>query len=181
MTYEELLAAAQQNPAEADFHSLRMSFARSPLYNPYDRDSQSLNTLREAMVARDYDTALGALHKLLDGCYVHIEAHITADYIYTVLGDPAKASYHRAFARGLLDSIYHSGDGHQPESAFIVIDVSEEYTLLHVMGFRPSGQALLQHEGHWIDALDAEHRETGEKIKIYFNIDLPHNWLHDHL
>jgi hypothetical protein len=181
MTYQDLLAAAQQNPVEADFHSLRMSYTRSPLYNPYARDTENLKILRAAMHEGDMEAALNAVAILLETNYVDIEAHITADYIYTRLGDETKMQYHRQFARGLIDSIFNSGDGREPDSAFIVIDVAEEYVLMQVMGYRPSGQALLQHEGHWIDALDALHGETGQKIKVYFNIDLPKNWLRDHL
>lgn len=181
MTYYDLLAAAHQNPDGADYHALRMSYAQSAQYNPYARDAEHLKILRAAMHAGDLEGALEAVDALLDASYVNIEAHIAADYIYTRLGDEAKMQFHRLFARGLINSIFESGDGREPDTAFIVIDVAEEYVLLQVMGFKPSGQALQQHNGHWIDAMDAEHLVSGDRITVYFNIDLPRKWLDSHM
>ncbi len=181
MTYAELLAATKQDPIEADYHALRMAQTRDESYHPYANDSDNLKRLREALEAQDWPAALEAIDALLAFNYLDIEAHIAADYVHTRREDAERALYHRAFAKGLLDSILASGRGRDYQTAWIVIRVAEEYAVLRVLGLKPHGQALQQHEGHWFDMIEAEHRETGRMVRLYFNIDLPRNWLDDHM
>ena len=180
MTYHDLLAAVQQHPAGADFHALRMAYARSEAYAPYNHDLDAVEALRDALPAADYAAALDAIARLLAVSYLDIEAHIAADYVYLQLDQPDRSAYHRAFAQGLLGAIYDTGDGQDFSSAFIVLAVPEEYTLLRMMGLRPRSQALIQHEGHWFDVIDATHAQTGAPVRVYFNIDIPHAWLQTH-
>ena len=58
--YHELLALAQAQPQGADFHSLRMAYARSDAYNPYGGDVRSVERLRQALHAAHPDAALEA-------------------------------------------------------------------------------------------------------------------------
>jgi len=180
MTYHDLLAAAQQKPAEADFHTLRMAYARSEAYAPYSHDVEAVEALREALPAADFEAALAAIARLLEASYLDIEAHIAADYVYTRLDRPDRSAYHRGFAQGLLGAIYDTGDGRAFDTAFIVLAIPEEYTVLRMMGLRPGGQALVEHEGHWFDVIDATHAQTGVPAKVHFNIDIPHAWLQHH-
>lgn len=177
MNYSDLLAAAQANPVDADYHSLRMAYARSDAYMPYASDTDNLQALQAALPAQNFDAALNAIQGLLDFCYLDIEAHMAADYVYTLREETDHANYHRLWARGLIQAILATGNGRDAESAFIVLSIPEEYTLLRVLGFRPAGQRLIQHEGHWFDVLNGQHTESGEAVELYFNIDLPRQWL----
>jgi len=179
MTYREMLALAQQNPQDADFHALRMAYTRSAEYAPYSHDAERVATLGRALRAGDLAAALEASLALLDWNYLDIEAHMAADYVYTSLGDETESAYHRAFARGLIAAILATGDGHGPGGAFIVISVPEEYTVLRVLGLRAIQQALHQIDGHWFDVVDVQHRTTGASMQVYFNVDLPRGWLSD--
>jgi hypothetical protein len=179
-TYHDLLAAAQQNPAGADFHTLRMASARSDGYAPYSHDVEAVEALGRALPVADFDAALEAIARLLDASYLDIEAHIAADYVYTRLSQPDRSAYHRGFAQGLLKAIVDTGDGRDFSTAFIVLAIPEEYTVLRMLGLRPRGQALVEHEGHWFDVIDAAHGQTGAPAKVHFNIDIPHAWLHHH-
>ena len=180
MMYHDLLAAAQQNPAGADFHTLRMAYARSDGYAPYSHDVEAVEALGRALPAADFDAALGAIARLLDASYLDIEAHIAADYVYTRLSQPDRSAYHRGFAQGLLRSIVGTGDGRDFSTAFIVLAIPEEYTVVRMMGLRPRGQALVEHEGHWFDVIDAAHAQTDAPATVHFNIDIPHTWLQIH-
>jgi len=179
--YRDLLAAAQQNPEQADFHSLRMAYTQSDEYHPYAPDAEHLNALQQALNEGDFAAALTAAQGLLEDCYLDIEAHMAADYIYTNLEDYPRATYHRTFARGILNAIMGTGDGRSPETALIVIDIREEYTLCRILNMRPSGQRLIHHEGHWLDVLTVQHPESGARLDLHFNVDLPKNWLHHRL
>ncbi len=180
MSYADLLAAAQENPVEADFHALRMAYAQSEDYAPYTHDTDNVELLSHALRADDLSAALTAVLNLLQFNYLDIEAHMSADYIYTRQDDAPHAAFHRAFAQGLLRSIIESGTGRDFSTAFIVISVPEEYTLLRVMGLRHSSQSLSNHDGHWYDVLDVTNA-AGQAAKVYFNIDLPRNWLQRNL
>jgi hypothetical protein len=181
MTYDDLLASAKSDPEGADYHTLRMAYARTDSYTPYIQDAENVGKLREALRDGNTGAALEAIDHLLAQNYLDIEAHIAADYVYTLLERYDQSAYHRTFARGLIQAILATGDGRGYDTAFIVLSVSEEYTVLRVMGFAPTGQQLIHHEGHWFDVLNGRHQESGGTISVYFNIDLPRRWLHDHL
>ncbi|NDJ74644.1 MAG: DUF4919 domain-containing protein [Chloroflexi bacterium] len=177
MHYEDLLAAVQQQPEGADYHALRMAYICSPQYAPYIQASDALEALRAALHTGDWHAALDAIDQLLDHNYLDIEAHMAADYVFLRLDQEKDALYHRTFASGLLDAILATGNGRSPETAWIVIAVQEEYTVLRVLGLTPSGQRLIQHDGQFLDVLDAEHNTSGQMLQLYFNVDLPRDWL----
>jgi hypothetical protein len=181
MTYDDLLDAAKDDPESVDFHTLRMAYTRARSYAPYMQDAGSVKRLREALRDGDAEGALDAVDDLLALNYLDIEAHMAADYVYTKLEAYDQSAYHRAFARGLIQAILATGDGRNYDSAFIVLNVSEEYTVLRVMGLVPTRQRLVEHQRHWFDVVDGRHPESGEMIAVVFNIDLPRAWLRDHL
>lgn len=176
MSFQDLLANAQQHPDIADYHTLRMAYARSPEYAPYVHDLEGVERLRDALQCGDHEAALAAVGRLLAFNYLDIEAHMAADYIYTVQEDAERSAFHRMFARGLIDAIYHTGDGRSPETAFIVLSVTEEYLLLRLLGLTPGGQRLVVQDGHELDVFDVRD-PNGHEQQVYFNIDLPRRWL----
>lgn len=177
MHYEDLLDAAREQPEGADYHTLRMAYVRSDVYFPYRDDTEDLNALGRALHAGEFETALEVIDHMLAQRYLDIEAHMAADFVHLRLGDEARSAFHRAFAQGLLAAIRATGDGQRFESAYIVIDVPEEYTLLRTLGLRATGQATMEHDGQWFDVLTAEDTRTGQASKVHFNIDLPRRWL----
>ena len=181
MTYDELLAAVKADPEGGDYHALRMAYTRTDAYAPYVQDAENIEKLRAALTGQDMDAALEAIDELLAQNYLDIEAHMAADYVYTMLEQYDDSAYHRAFARGLIQAILGTGDGRGFETAFIVLTVSEEYTVLRVMGLVPGDQRLVEHAGHWFDILSGRQRDTNEALDLYFNIDLPRGWLRDHM
>ncbi len=79
----------------------------------------------------------------------------------------------RRIARGLIDSILQSGDGKSEGTAFVVIEVAEEYSLMRALGLRPSNQALIHAQGHSYDRFDTQSNGTGQEVVVFFNIDRP--------
>ena len=181
MTYEELLAAVKADPEGGDYHALRMAYTRTDDYAPYVQDAENIEKLRAALTGQDMDAALEAIAALLAKNYLDIEAHMAADYVHTMLEQYDGSAYHRAFARGLIQAILGTGDGRGFETAFIVLNVSEEYTVLRVMGLIPGNQQLVEHDDHWFDILNGRQRDTNETLDLYFNIDLPRGWLRDNI
>jgi hypothetical protein len=106
---------------------------------------------------------------------------MAADYIHTVLENKPQAAYHRTFARGVIDAIFATGNGVTYNTAFAVLSIPEEYLVMRLLGFRTTGQRLVQHEGHWFDVLSAQRGEDEPGFELYFNIDLPKNWLQNNI
>ena len=104
-------------------------------------------------------------------------AHTGAYYACDGLGKRAEAAYHRYAASGIIDSILASGDGMSPETAYVVISVPEEYVILSVLGVTVEIQQWDEIDGHNYDFFDVVDGKTNEKSTIYFNIDIPWNWL----
>ncbi|MCZ7541138.1 MAG: DUF4919 domain-containing protein [Anaerolineae bacterium] len=173
MDYYELLAAAQANPAGADFHTLRMAYARSDAYAPYAFNFAGVQALSQALAAGDFDAALRAAHDLLTANYLDIEAHMVADYVHTLRDSAGQAAYHRAFAQGLIGAILATGDGRSQNTAFIVLSTAEEYTVLRLLGYKSTMQRLVLEDNHAYDVLHGRHTRTGQEAEFYFNIDLP--------
>ena len=178
--YHELLSAAKEDPSSADYHTLRMAYTRSDRYRPYTQQKGLIAALDTALRASDLDGALNVAQQLLGANYLDIEAHMAAAYVYTMQENVEMAAHHQLFANGLIKAILNSGTGRDPDSAFIVIDIPEEYTIMRILGLEPSGQKLLNQQGRWLDAFDVHQRGAGDDataFKIYFNIDLPRGWL----
>ncbi len=180
-TYNDLLNQAWADPHNADYHALRMAYARTDSYAPYAQDGKTIQALNQALHNQDLDTALAAVETLLAANYLDIEAHMAADYVYIQREDAARSDIHRAFARGLIDAILATGTGRDFDSALIVLSIAEEYLVLRVLGLAPAGQRLVQHEGHWFDVLTTRHSQMEDTRDVYFNIDLPISWKADHL
>ncbi len=176
MSFHHLLADAQQHPDGTDYHSLRMAYARSPEYAPYTHDLEGVERLRDALQSGDLEAALLAVGRLLAFNYLDIEAHMAADYVYTMQGDAGRSTYHRTFARGLIDAIGATGDGRSPVTAYIVLNIPEEYTFMRLSGFTPGKQSLVTQNGHEFDMFEVQDPES-QASEVYFNIDLPRQWL----
>jgi hypothetical protein len=69
-----------------------------------------------------------------------------------------------------MNSIYFSGDGESPKTAFIVMEISEEYDLLNWLKLKLREQSLILRDGYSFDIMRAfnENKET----ELFFNIDL---------
>lgn len=181
MNYRELLADAQAHPDDTDYHALRMAYLHSDEYAPYIEDTDTIRQLQHALPARDFDAALDAIDHLLELDYLDIEAHMSASYVYLQLEDHDRMHYHRTFAKGLIDAILATGSGTDFDHAVIVLRIAEEYVVLRVQSYAPTGQRLVQHEGRWYDILTAQHAETGTTREFYFDINLPRDWLENHM
>ena len=96
---------------------------------------------------------------------------------YRELGSLTKYAFHRNILKGLVNSLYASGDGLTPATAIIVINTREEYFLMRANGLRKIKQSLVKADGHSYDKMEVENVKTSEKKVLYFNVDMPFDWL----
>jgi len=92
---------------------------------------------------------------------------------YREQSQPDQAEIEKTILQGLLQSITSSGDGKTPETAWQVIEVHEEYVVLQFSGLMPTGQALVEKNGHSYDKMTAVNSKTNEEVTLYFNVDIP--------
>ena len=119
------------------------------------------------------------LDRQLETSFVNIDLHGAAMAIYDKLGDKEKFALHEKIARGLVEAIMKAGDGKTAETAFPVIEVREEYTILGALGLEHSDQKLQSVGGHKYDVMTVE--KDGKPVDVYFNIDAPMKWLENSL
>jgi len=145
----------------------------SPEYKAAKDVSKSEDAMTEALNKKDYPEALKNAEAVLESNYVNMDAHFVALVANREMGALDKAQFHRTVFHGLIDSIRSSGDGKSPETAWVVINVHEEYVVLRVLGFRPRGQSLIQKDGHSYDVMKVKNTEDGTEQTFYFNVDIP--------
>ena len=173
-TYDELVARAKTGDANVDYLALRNAYAESPSYDPYGSKVGALQSeMFDAYRRADCAAVLAKAESILAVDFVHVDAHLVAGLCHGKLGNDEAMRRERETARGLIDSILQSGDGKSEASAFVVIQIAEEYSLLGVLGLRPSNQALIHAQGHSYDRFDAKANDTGQQAVVFFNVDRP--------
>ena len=179
--YIELVSQMENGEKDIDFTELRMAYANSSYYQPYGEDIEVDRSMRKAYSAGNYNTAIRHAKKIHEDNFLDIDSHIYCSMAYEKLNNDERSDYHRYIALGLLRSVAESGDGKTKESALIVISVAEEYAYLDMMGLKMKQQSLIEENGHEYDMLETEDIETGDKIVLYFNVDLPLKWFRKQL
>lgn len=177
MQYADLLEDAKINPDAANFKELRISYARSLEYNPYNLYIDTYKSIANVLNEKDLSIAIEEISRLLETCYLDIDAHAISSSIYKRMGDETKSAYHLKFVKGILNSILQSEDGRSYKTAFMVISIQEEHGVLRSLGIKPTNHCMEEHDGHQFDVFDYYDSETGQAAKIYFNIDFPKGYL----
>ncbi len=179
--YQTLLKRVMSFDRTVDYRALRLSYAETSDYNPYGDDKAKKDEMFEALRNKDYEKAVLAAQAILEKKFVDIEAHFVSSIAFREMKNSERYNFHHFVTRGLVDSILDSGDGKTPETAFIVIETGEEYTLLGMIGFEVVRQSLIKSDGHSYDKMEVKHRKTGEPAILFFNVDIPFRWLNKQL
>jgi hypothetical protein len=170
--YEELVARAKAGDASVDWLALRNAYAESPNYDPYGATLRQLRSeMLDAHRRGDCAAAIAKAEDVLAANFVDIDAHLLASLCHEQLGNEQAMRREHAAARDLLGSILKSGDGKSEQTAFVVVQIAEEYSILRLLRLEPANQALIQAQGHNYDRFEAKSRDTGREAMVYFNID----------
>jgi hypothetical protein len=163
-----------------DFFSLRMAYTHTKDYSPYGSSvSDSLKKITQFIDSLNYDSAISMINKVHEIEYVNIPSHLYLGYIYDQLGDSIKSQFHYMIYDGLLNSIYQSGDGRTPQTAYIVISTKEEYQFLNWFSLQFQSQSLIDKDEYSFDLMHVTDPNTNEEFEIYFNIELALSQLWD--
>jgi hypothetical protein len=167
--YQALLSAAQAGGPDVDWGALRRAYADRPGFKVFVQNPAK-RRMFEAAGAQNCAEALPAAKDVLTARFIDADAHMVAAYCEDAAGQTGAAARDRAIGAGLVKSMQTAGDGLSPATAFNVVDVDEEYSLLRALGLKLDEQALIQDGGHAYDALAAVDA-AGRKATYYVLID----------
>src|SRR5262245_38779163 len=120
-----------QASSAAYFTDMRMKYANRP---EFDGGGWVSAAEREALL-KTYDednpkAFIARSEQWLRKCPVDAKVHLMRASLLLKVGDVSGHFYHRMVYYGLMTSIVTSGDGKTTKTAYKVISVDEEYTLL---------------------------------------------------
>ena len=166
------LVAAAKNGQNVDFQALREAYVKSADYDPYGlKLPPAAREMIPAANAGDCQKAMKIARSVIETAFIHADAHTILALCADKAGDEAGEQAERKIAVGLMRSIFNSGDGKTPQTAYRVVTVWEEYSVLQLLKLRRTVQHLVSVDGHAYDVLDAK-RDGQDKVEsIYFRID----------
>lgn len=112
---------------KSDFTKLRLSFTDTDQYQPYSLLPRK--PMLVAMKEDKFEECIELAEKNVESVFMHIFSHFALYVCHEELGKMAESDFHKFVLDGLMKSIYESGDGKSPETAYTVISADEVYSL----------------------------------------------------
>ena len=175
--YPELLRRFQAADTTLSLEQIRHFYygtATRPDYDPYKM--AKIDALREAFEKdtpnkEDWEKAANEIDKELGAEPTKIRFHLYKHIIYSNLygQDSEKAVDAHNQVVMLLSAVTSTGDGSSKESAYHVINVSDEYGIMEIFGFSPTMQSLVEDKGQSYDVMELKENKYGLE-SMYFNI-----------
>ena len=166
--YAALLQRAQKSDAQLDFSALRRASTRVPGYNGYSAPAE-LEPMLTALAASQWETAEKQARAVLDKAYLQLDAHYVLLLISRRKGDKVAEKQHDFMLRGLSNAIRNQHDGSSPEEAWNSLNVTEEFSVCRLAGWRVQSQDLVRRDSRAFDRLVVINGE-GKSFPIYFDI-----------
>lgn len=168
--YATLVEQAYEDIEQVDFDALRQAYTQREDYSPYSR-SQVFVELHPLVEAQDWAQAIKVGEEELLKDALFIELHTMLAFLYHQLQQTPQEQWHMRFAQGLLHSLFNSGNGITPATAFRVVHFRETYDVLRALKCRFRAQALVHERDIPFDRMDVT-LQDGRDISLFFDISL---------
>jgi hypothetical protein len=172
--YSRLVAKAAAHDPDTDFRALRFAWLDSKARERHIEISlrSDVNKMVDAVRANDHQAVRDRATTLLSEEYVSIMGQLYLRVSCQDLGDQSCAGQADFVGRGLVQSIFKTGDGKTCETGWEVAMVEEEYAILRIFGLPFKQQALIMSKngGHSCDAMTVSDKD-GKDLVYYFTID----------
>jgi Domain of unknown function (DUF4919) len=169
--YSTLVKQLEAGETDIDYAAFRESLLDSKQFQMIGEQRSTLDALRKTMhqlmKASKYSEIVATAKKILGIDYTDMEAHKILHQTYQILGDNSNRDKYHAIEFGLLNSIVKNGDGKTCATGWPVIQVTEEYFILAMIGAKLSQQSI-DNTGGLCDRMEVE-TEEGKKV-YYFEI-----------
>ena len=168
--YHQLVQRAKSGDQAVNFVQLRDAFGEWLCNDKVNTHAPNRDAMVQAFESKNYAKAAELIEIVLDYEFVNRELHLAAEDAYRQVGNQAKADFHKTIAHKLLHAVLTSGDGKTPETAYRVLDVSEEYFVMRTLGYTAGSQVLASKSNRAYDILNGHEVDTGKTVSVYFDI-----------
>ncbi|KXX69380.1 DUF4919 domain-containing protein [Flammeovirga sp. SJP92] len=161
-----------------DYLRFYLSQIYHPNFSPYF--NQDNEAIKQSWNEENYEELVKHSSEIFNNVPLKFPDLYKVCSAYYSLDDMENFRKYYAIYYGVLESILATGNGSEPESAYIVVSASDEYDILYYTRLNSSGQSLVNEKGHSYDILTTQYNdgEEGKEKKVYFNIDIPMKSLH---
>lgn len=170
--YSEYVTKLEAGDTDIDYQDFRFSFIESEQFILATKQIVLQNQLKTEMYQEyhneNYQEAMKLAKQILSLDYTSLEAHKILRHCYQDQDDKDNFEKYLNIQLGLFQSIITSGDGRSCATGWKVIQVSEEYFVLHILKANKEKQSLVT-EGGLCDQLDVV-MEDGTKRTFYFDV-----------
>ena len=158
---------------KTNFYKLRMCYTKTEDYNPVNTYEKELfKQATQKINKKEYKEAISIVDKILFRDYVSLNAHLINGNLYNQLHDSVKSAYHFSIVDSLMYSIFTTGNGKTPKSAYLVISPEEELPFLSYLGLQVLSVKPEETDEHHFNIYDVIDKKTKGKYTIYINTDI---------
>lgn len=170
--FSETVKILESGKTDIDYKAFRESFIESGQFKIASEKKTEFNKLTKElnnqMSKSEYESVISTTKKMLSIDYTSMNAHKILRQTYKIIGDTINAEKYKTIQFGLLKSIVNNGDGKSCENGWSVIQVSEEYFILDMLGVKLAKQSI-DNNGGICDRMEVID-ENGEKLTYFFDI-----------
>ena len=169
--YSKFVKQLEAGQTNINYKEFRESLLESEQFMAVDKQKPDLGTLRktmhELMQKSKNAEVIDVTKKMLSIDYTDMEAHKILQQTYKILGNTANRNKYHDIEFGLLNSIVKKGDGKTCQTAWQVIQITEEYFILDMIGTKVLKQSV-DNTGGLCDKMEVQ-TDAGNKT-YYFDV-----------
>lgn len=172
------IKAAEKSPEACDFGALRRAYVESEDYAPTSHFSYH-KLIGHTNSAQSFEEVVQFCEGIVERNPMDLEARMMLEFACERLEWFELAAKQHAFVEEMLKALFASGDGKSVESAWHVVSVAEEYTVLSVMSLKLLRQELLEIDGRFYDILSVQPSADPDKatFQLFFDVTDPLRFL----
>ena len=170
--YTAFVKQLEAGQTDIDYKDFRESFIESEQFKIASKRSKEFDSLKKEMYVQMKKTNTNSQElvkitkAMLSIDYTSMIAHKILRQTYKIIGDTVNAAKYKTIQFGLLNSIVRNGDGKTCATAWPVIQLSEEYFILQMLGASLQNQSI-DTAGGICDKMEVK-TEEGESKTYYF-------------
>ena len=168
--YSDFVKQLEAGKTDINYTEFRESFIESEQFKVASKEKKEFDSLKTEMYSQmdksNSKEVIRITKAMLSIDYTSMLAHKILRQTYKIIGDTLNAKKYKTIQFGLLHSITDNGNGKTCETAWHVIQVSEEYFMLQMLGAELKKQSI-DNSGGLCDKMEVK-TDEGEEKTYYF-------------
>ena len=169
--YCDVIKKLESGQTDINYKEFRESFIESEQFRKASEQKKIYDSLEKEIYKeiknKNYEAVITITKLMLSIDYTSMKAHKFLQQTYKITGDTVNYKKYHDIEFGLLNSIVKNGDGKTCSTAWPVIQISEEYFILDMIGASLLAQST-NRKGGFCDKMDV--MVDGGKKTYYFEI-----------